>query len=277
MTTTLFPQGDDYDYLFKGASPAVPAPRAHLGQSCSLATRPWARQTSCHASREASSLLDPSKHHSLLFAILTLSQDHDWRRVRHQDLHCRRQGDPRLGVGYRCVQCIVVVWHSLCAAGQERFRAITAAYYRGAIAAMVVYDVTKRETFANVAVWLKQLREYADPKAVCMLVGNKTDLRHLRAVPTDEGAAFASTCSNVDCGLSDSPAEENGMLFTETSCENGSNVVIAFQNLVTETARRVMHIENEIDIILPPIRPADPIVRPGHVDKTVQPNRTTCC
>eukprot|EP00961_Rhodomonas_salina_P260656 3522591-Rhodomonas_salina.1 len=98
------------------------------------------------------------------------------------------------------------------AAGQERYRAITSAYYRGAVGALLVYDIAKHLTFENVDRWLKELRDHADqvlhwpghaaynPRQaltqcmvlqhiVIMLVGNKSDLRHLRAVPTEVRSA----------------------------------------------------------------------------------------
>merc|ERR1712211_36727 len=67
-------------------------------------------------------------------------------------------------------------------AGQERYRAITSAYYRGAVGALLVYDISKQATFKNVERWLTELREHADNNIVIMLVGNKSDLKHLRAV-----------------------------------------------------------------------------------------------
>lgn len=78
-------------------------------------------------------------------------------------------------------------------AGQERYRAITSAYYRGAVGALLVYDISKHQTYENVTRWLKELRDHADANIVIMLVGNKSDLRHLRAVPTDEAKGFASS------------------------------------------------------------------------------------
>ncbi|VFQ97117.1 unnamed protein product [Cuscuta campestris] len=68
-------------------------------------------------------------------------------------------------------------------AGQERYRAITSAYYRGAVGALLVYDITRKVTFENVQRWLKELRDHTDQNIVVMLAGNKSDLRHLRAVP----------------------------------------------------------------------------------------------
>ncbi|OJI96380.1 hypothetical protein ASPVEDRAFT_23398 [Aspergillus versicolor CBS 583.65] len=103
-------------------------------------------------------------------------------------------------------------------AGQERYRAITSAYYRGAVGALLVYDISKHQTYDNVNRWLKELRDHADSNIVIMLVGNKSDLRHLRAVPTEEAKQFAS---------------ENNLSFIETSALDASNVELAFQNILT--------------------------------------------
>lgn len=69
---------------------------------------------------------------------------------------------------------------------------ITHRYYRGAVGALLVYDISKHSTFESVSRWLKELRDHADANIVIMLVGNKSDLRHLRAVPTEEAKQFAS-------------------------------------------------------------------------------------
>uniref|UniRef100_A0A3B5RA03 small monomeric GTPase n=2 Tax=Cyprinodontiformes TaxID=28738 RepID=A0A3B5RA03_XIPMA len=107
-------------------------------------------------------------------------------------------------------------------AGQERYRAITSAYYRGAVGALLVYDIAKHLTYENVERWLKELRDHADNNIVIMLVGNKSDLRHLRAVPTDEARAFA---------------EKNTLSFIETSALDSTNVEEAFKNILTGRRR----------------------------------------
>ncbi|KAG6634359.1 hypothetical protein CIPAW_12G113200 [Carya illinoinensis] len=71
-------------------------------------------------------------------------------------------------------------------AGQERYRAITSAYYRGAVGALLVYDITRHATFENADRWLKELRGHTDSNIIVMLAGNKSDLRHLVAVSTEE-------------------------------------------------------------------------------------------
>ncbi|KAI6203814.1 hypothetical protein M3Y94_00600200 [Aphelenchoides besseyi] len=109
-------------------------------------------------------------------------------------------------------------------AGQERYRAITSAYYRGAVGALLVYDIAKHVTYENVARWLRELRDHADQNIVIMLVGNKSDLRHLRAVPTEEATAYA---------------ESNQLSFIETSALDSTNVEKAFTNILTEIYKSV--------------------------------------
>lgn len=69
-----------------------------------------------------------------------------------------------------------------CQAGQESFRSITRSYYRGACSALLVYDITRRETFAHLSRWLDEAKQNSNPDMVIMLVGNKRDLEHKRAV-----------------------------------------------------------------------------------------------
>ena len=107
-------------------------------------------------------------------------------------------------------------------AGQERYRAITSAYYRGAVGALLVYDVTKVMTFENVKRWLKELRDHADSNIVVMLIGNKIDLRHLRSVAVEDAASFA---------------ESEGLFFIETSALDATNVEKAFQTVLAEIYR----------------------------------------
>lgn len=104
-------------------------------------------------------------------------------------------------------------------AGQERYRAVTSAYYRGALGAMLVYDITKRQTFDHVARWVEELRAHADGSIVIMLIGNKADLVDSRAVPTEDAVEFA---------------ERQGLFFSETSALSGHNVESAFLKLLEE-------------------------------------------
>ncbi|XVF22987.1 hypothetical protein REPUB_Repub12eG0218200 [Reevesia pubescens] len=107
-------------------------------------------------------------------------------------------------------------------AGQERYRAVTNAYYRGAVGAMLVYDITKRQSFDHVARWLEELRGHADKNVVVMLVGNKSDLVSLRAVPLEDAMEFA---------------QRETLFFTETSALEATNVESAFVTVLTEIYR----------------------------------------
>lgn len=107
-------------------------------------------------------------------------------------------------------------------AGQERYRAVTSAYYRGAVGAMLVYDMTKRQSFDNMARWLEELRGHADKNIVIMLIGNKCDLGTLRAVPTEDAQEFA---------------QRENLFFMETSALEATNVETAFFTILSEIYR----------------------------------------
>ncbi|KMZ65111.1 Ras-related protein Rab-25 [Zostera marina] len=104
-------------------------------------------------------------------------------------------------------------------AGQERYRAVTHAYYRGAVGAMLVYDIKNYESFVNLERWLKELRQHSDPDIVIMLIGNKADLRHLRCISIEEGSGFA---------------EKEKTFFMETSALEDSNVEAAFIEVLSQ-------------------------------------------
>lgn len=101
----------------------------------------------------------------------------------------------------------------------NRYRAVTSAYYRGAVGAMLVYDITRRQSFDHIPRWLEELRSHADKNIVIMLVGNKTDLEKQRAVSTEDAKEFA---------------EKEGLFFLETSALNASNIESAFLTVLTE-------------------------------------------
>ncbi|KAL5216492.1 hypothetical protein ABZP36_007893 [Zizania latifolia] len=98
-------------------------------------------------------------------------------------------------------------------AGQESFRSITRSYYRGAAGALLVYDITRRETFNHLASWLEDARQHATANMAIMLIGNKCDLSHRRAVSYEEGEQFA---------------KEHGLMFMEASAKTAQNVEEAF-------------------------------------------------
>jgi len=102
-------------------------------------------------------------------------------------------------------------------AGQERFKTITSAYYRGAAAIVLVYDISKRESFDNLSKWLREIRDHASSDVVMLLMGSKSDLTKDRVISIDEGMQFAF---------------DNGMDFIEVSASNGSNIDKAFHRIV---------------------------------------------
>lgn len=102
------------------------------------------------------------------------------------------------------------VWDT---AGQERFRSVTRSYYRGAAGALLVYDISSRETYNALTNWLTDARTLASPNIVIVLVGNKKDLEADREVTFMEASRFA---------------QENELSFLETSALTGENVEEVF-------------------------------------------------
>ncbi|KAJ9596863.1 hypothetical protein L9F63_012119 [Diploptera punctata] len=117
-------------------------------------------------------------------------------------------GSKIVNVGGKSVK--LQIWDT---AGQERFRSVTRSYYRGAAGALLVYDITNRETFNSLANWLSDARTLASPNIVILLVGNKRDLDGEREVTFLEASRFA---------------QENELMFLETSAKTGENVEESF-------------------------------------------------
>ncbi|XP_043722667.1 ras-related protein RABA5c [Telopea speciosissima] len=109
-------------------------------------------------------------------------------------------------------------------AGQERFRAVTSAYYRGAVGALIVYDISRRTTFDSVGRWLDELNTHSDTTVARMLVGNKCDLENIRDVSVEEGKSLA---------------EAEGLFFMETSALDSTNVKKAFEMVIREIYNNV--------------------------------------
>ncbi|CAD8110936.1 unnamed protein product [Paramecium primaurelia] len=101
-------------------------------------------------------------------------------------------------------------------AGQESFRSITRSYYRSAAGAIVVYDITKRESYENVARWMEEVKQNGNPKLSMLLVGNKGDLESERQISYNEAQQFAKEC---------------GIDFFETSAKTSNNVEEIFTKM----------------------------------------------
>jgi Ras-related protein Rab-5C len=101
-------------------------------------------------------------------------------------------------------------------AGQERYHSLAPMYYRGAAAAIVVYDITNTESFTRAKNWVRELQRQGNPNLVIALAGNKADLASKRKVETEEGQAYA---------------DENGLFFIETSAKSAQNVNEVFYEI----------------------------------------------
>ena len=104
-------------------------------------------------------------------------------------------------------------------AGQEKYKAITGAYYKGSKGALVVYDITQKKTFENIEKWVNDLKAAGDPKITIILIGNKNDLDDKRQVSKDQG---------------EEKARSFGCAFLETSAYSGDNIDKAFNLMVKE-------------------------------------------
>ncbi len=95
--------------------------------------------------------------------------------------------------------------------GQESFRSIARSYYRDAAGALLVFDVTRRDTFNHLSRWLQEARQFASPNIVVTLVGNKADIAPKRQVKVEEAKAFAS---------------ENNLFYIEASAKSGDGMFV---------------------------------------------------
>jgi len=112
------------------------------------------------------------------------------------------------------------VWDT---AGQERFHAISVSYYRTAAGIMLVYDITRRCSFENIAKWLRKIDEHAKEDVIKLLIGNKCDMEQPRAVMREEGEKLA---------------DEYDMPFFETSAKENESIKEAFECIVEEIMER---------------------------------------
>jgi len=102
-------------------------------------------------------------------------------------------------------------------AGQELFRTITPAYYRGAMCVLIVYDITDPATFDHIDYWMQQIKKHGDEQALVVLTGNKLDLLERRKVPFEDGRAWA---------------EKYHVPFFECSAKSGETVEQVFVKLL---------------------------------------------
>ena len=115
----------------------------------------------------------------------------------------------------------IQIWDT---AGQENFRSITRAYYKNSVCALVVYDISSRETVEHVTTWIEDCKNQSPKTIFMVLVGNKCDLNDKRQVSIEEGRDLA---------------EKNQMLFFETSAKDGINVEEIFLNSAHEISKKI--------------------------------------
>jgi len=148
--------------------------------------------------------------------------------------------EPTIGAAFLTQKCNLPtrtikfeIWDT---AGQERFASLAPMYYRNAQAALVVYDITKQPSLTKAQHWVAELQRQASPGIVIALVGNKLDL----AVPVGEEGAEedADDARKVATKTAKAYADEEGLLFFETSAKTGEHVAEVFTaiaNAIPET------------------------------------------
>jgi small GTP-binding protein len=109
-------------------------------------------------------------------------------------------------------------------AGQERFKSVSRAYFRNAVGAVLVYDITTESSFDDLGNWLNDLQQLCNPNAYILLVGNKTDLESERRVGIEQARDFA---------------EKHKLDYLETSARSGANVTESFTRLAFAVAKKV--------------------------------------
>eukprot|EP00211_Chloroparvula_japonica_P015686 CAMPEP_0119137560 /NCGR_PEP_ID=MMETSP1310-20130426/23868_1 /TAXON_ID=464262 /ORGANISM="Genus nov. species nov., Strain RCC2339" /LENGTH=196 /DNA_ID=CAMNT_0007128663 /DNA_START=84 /DNA_END=671 /DNA_ORIENTATION=+ len=126
-------------------------------------------------------------------------------------------------------------------AGQERFRSLIPSYIRDSSVAIVVYDITKRQTFLNTSKWIEDVQMERGNDVIIMLVGNKTDLEEKRMVTVEEGEQMA---------------KKLGIMFIEASAKSGFNVKTLFRKVAMalpgeNTTPKTQHTDL-IDVVVKP-------------------------
>ncbi|KAL9247961.1 hypothetical protein vseg_021330 [Gypsophila vaccaria] len=133
-------------------------------------------------------------------------------------------------------------------AGQERYHSLAPMYYRGAAAAIIVFDITNLDSFGRAKKWVQELQKQGNSNLVMVLAGNKADLEEQRSVPAEEPQTYA---------------EENGLFYMETSAKTAQNV----NEIFYEIAKRLPRAQ-------PPQNPAGMVL----VDRQAGGTKaSTCC
>lgn len=167
-----------------------------------------------------------------------------------------------IGVAFGCktlsLDNTTITLNILDTAGQEMYKSITPTYYRQAIGAFIVFDVTSRESFTNINSWLSELHSNCDSNNIIkLLIGNKIDLP--RVISNEEANSFAYS---------------HRLPYIETSALSDQNITKAFESLARNinNARKSVFAENEE--ISPIPKTSKKIVR---TNPNVQRKNSCCC
>ncbi len=114
-------------------------------------------------------------------------------------------------------------------AGQERYHSLAPMYYRGANAAVIVYDITSLDSFERAKKWVTELDKQAQPDIVIVLVGNKTDLQTQRQVSKDDVSTYAQQ-------------HHPNLILMETSAKTGDNIVELFDSIAQKLPKTDAHL-----------------------------------
>ena len=115
----------------------------------------------------------------------------------------------------------IQIWDT---AGQESFRSITRAYYKNCVCAIIVYDITNRDSFESIKDWVKDIKDSSPKTVLISLVGNKIDLEKMRVISFEEGKEYA---------------QKNNFIFMETSAKTGVGVKEIFYNSVNIISKKI--------------------------------------
>ena len=152
-------------------------------------------------------------------------------------------------------------------AGQENYRSITRAYYKNSVCALLVYDISNRETFEHISNWVEDCKAQSPKTVFMVLVGNKSDLKDNRQVTFEEGQKIA---------------KDNNMMFFETSAKTGENVEKIFVDSAKEIQKKINQgyydLENDVSGIKRGIYaggPGSPVIINNNPN--MQSERKSCC
>ena len=120
-------------------------------------------------------------------------------------------------------------------AGQEKYKSISASYFKGSKGAFIVYDITKKDTFDSIEKWLNEHKLNGDPGIVTFIIGNKNDLEEFRQVSKEEGEEKAKS---FQCG------------FLETSALSGDNIDLAFELMIGQIYDKYSKSSNNEEMLI---------------------------